>query len=496
MNRHGTTTIFSTPRNAARARVLATIAGLLLGGTAAAAADLGSGCCADLEERIAELEATTVRAGGRKMSLQITGQVSHVIMAWNDGAEKNVYVQENAQSQNRIGFQGKARINSEWSAGFRLEFQPRAYRSSFANQLALGASNGQTITAYNTGSASIRHAHWVIESPTYGTFTVGRNFEAAFGTSTISLVNPDGFSGMNGPGFANAGFFVRRAGGDRALSALTWQNFAYIRNGDGPTPMDYAHTNSSVRYTTPFLFGRTKTSGLQLSANWGMDDAWTAAVRYAEDFGTFRVAAGFGYSGWTGIDRGMCSLGAATGTVVLPETGSNVSCYGIQASASILHAATGLYVSGGGAQMTDNNASAALLARSAGVTGNADNSSGAWWLQLGWQARLNGLGNTIFWGQYVEYNTGLGVNNNLLQTVAANDSINSFSAPAFLTGTRTGVWGGGVSQEITAAAMTLYAGFHTYSTEGTLMNVATGVTRKANAIDDMQVLYTGATIRF
>ena len=67
---------------------------------------------------------------------------------------------------------------------------------------------------------------------------------------------------------------------------------------------------------------------------------------------------------------------------------------------------------------------------------------------------------------------------------------------AFLTGTRTGVWGGGVSQEITAAALTLYAGFHSYSTEGTLMHATTGVTRKANPIDDMQVLYTGATIRF
>ena len=113
MKRHGATTILNVPRHGASARVVATIAGLVLAATAAAAADLGSGCCADLEERIAELEATTVRAGSRKVSLQITGQVSHVIMAWNDGAEKNVYVQENAQTQNRIGFQGKARINSE-----------------------------------------------------------------------------------------------------------------------------------------------------------------------------------------------------------------------------------------------------------------------------------------------------------------------------------------------------------------------------------------------
>ena len=44
--------------------------GLLMGGLtagSASAADLGGNCCADLEERIAELEATTARKGNRKV---------------------------------------------------------------------------------------------------------------------------------------------------------------------------------------------------------------------------------------------------------------------------------------------------------------------------------------------------------------------------------------------------------------------------------------------
>ena len=36
------------------------------------AADLGGNCCADLEERIAELEATTARKGNRKVSLTVS----------------------------------------------------------------------------------------------------------------------------------------------------------------------------------------------------------------------------------------------------------------------------------------------------------------------------------------------------------------------------------------------------------------------------------------
>ena len=71
-------------------------AGLLVGGLSAgsaSAADLGGNCCADLEERIAELEATTARKGNRKVSLTISGWVAEQVMYWDDGFdEQNVYV--------------------------------------------------------------------------------------------------------------------------------------------------------------------------------------------------------------------------------------------------------------------------------------------------------------------------------------------------------------------------------------------------------------------
>ena len=63
-------------------------AGLFVGGVAmpsAKAADLGGDCCADLEERVAELEATTARKGNRRMSLTVSGQVTRSILYWNDG---------------------------------------------------------------------------------------------------------------------------------------------------------------------------------------------------------------------------------------------------------------------------------------------------------------------------------------------------------------------------------------------------------------------------
>jgi hypothetical protein len=484
-------------------------AGVMVGGVSAQAADLGGNCCADLEERIAELEATTARKGNRKVSLQIYGQVSESIIWWNDGAESNVYVQETQNVQNRLGFQGNARINSDWSAGFKLELQVRAYRSSNANQLSLGASNNVQIPVYNTQSVSLREANWFLRSNTYGTLTVGRSAQAAVGTSTISLVNPDGFSGANGPGFANGGFFLRRAGttGNGGLSNLTWQNFAWIRNGDGPHPLDYATTSSSVKYTSPFFLGLKKTSGFLFSADWGMDDAWSVALRYVEDFGMFRVAGGASYSSWSTVDRGICSTGAsgnnsnANANPTLAggpgsNLGSSISCEGIQASGSLLHVPTGLYLSGGGGIVNDGNAAAASLARTNGWQGSGDGQHTFWWVQGGWQAKLNTLGNTIFWGQYQETKTGLGSANSLVQVVASNDVINSLGREAIIRGTETSAWGLGVSQNIDAAAMTLYAGFYNVSTSGTLGSISSGATAKTNAIDDMQLFYTGATIRF
>ena len=62
-----------------RVLMIATAAIALMGSFAhepVKAADLGGDCCADLEERVAELEATTVRKGNKKVSVTFYGQVN------------------------------------------------------------------------------------------------------------------------------------------------------------------------------------------------------------------------------------------------------------------------------------------------------------------------------------------------------------------------------------------------------------------------------------
>ncbi len=497
------------------------VAAVALGGLGANAADLGGNCCADLEERVAELEATTARKGNRKVSLQVYGRVSEAVVWWNDGAESNVYVLENNLIKNVLGFRGSAKITSDWSAGYNLEIQVRAYRSSSANQLSLGATNNVQIAAYNTQSVALRYAFWYLDSRTYGRVTVGRSPDPMQGTSSVNLASPDGFAGLAGPGYISNGFFMRRAGttGNGGLSAITWGNGANVRNGDGPSSFDYSQTAGAVKYTSPFFLGQTKSSGFRFDTMWGVDDMWSVALRYAETWSQFRVAAAVGYGQWSGADRGMCSLGsvgsnanAASNPTLAGgpgnNAGSNMDCNSIEASASVMHVPTGLYLSGGGAQLSDKNSQAAFNSKSTlngasmfGVANRAgnDGNSGVWWVQGGWQAKLNTLGNTTFWGQVVQYDLGLGVQNSIVQRVNADDSINSLGVNAMMAGAQTRYWGLGVSQNIDAAAMTLYAGFHSGSTEITLAAESTNTTTqraKSNAIDDFQMFYTGATIRF
>ncbi len=82
---------------------------------------MAGNCCADLEERIAELEATTARKGNRKVSLTVSGWVNEAVFFWDDGVERNAYVGTNELEQGRFRFNGDAKITDDWKAGYILE---------------------------------------------------------------------------------------------------------------------------------------------------------------------------------------------------------------------------------------------------------------------------------------------------------------------------------------------------------------------------------------
>ena len=105
---------------------IAAALGLMLGGfafkaTPAQAADLGGDCCADLEERVAELEATTVRKGNKKVSVTISGWVVKSINWWDDGDIDHLVVgDKDYDLGTRFAITGSAQIAPGWSAGYNI----------------------------------------------------------------------------------------------------------------------------------------------------------------------------------------------------------------------------------------------------------------------------------------------------------------------------------------------------------------------------------------
>jgi hypothetical protein len=94
-----------------------TLGGVALKATPAKAADLGGDCCADLEERVAELEATTVRKGNKKVSVTLSGWVVKSMNWWNDGdIDSFVVGDKDADLASRFAITGSATIAPGWSA--------------------------------------------------------------------------------------------------------------------------------------------------------------------------------------------------------------------------------------------------------------------------------------------------------------------------------------------------------------------------------------------
>ena len=451
---------------------LATIASAVVA-TSAMAADLGGNCCADLEERVAELEATAARKGNRKVKLTVSGQVNEAVVFWDDGSETNAYVVSNNSSRTRFRFVGDAKINADWSAGYLLEIGVRYAASNSRNQLSSGAGG-------DSNSLDIRHSAWYLDSKTFGRMWVGETSSASDGITEINLANVIG-SPADMRDTWNGGYRLRRSGstGQAGLSAATWGN-AFASNisvvGEGDR-------NNVVKYVSPTF------AGFSFQAAWGEDDMWDAALRYAGEFSGFRLAAGIGYRqindfNTTGDGIGGCA-NISGGT-----SESAVDCNMFAGSASVMHVPTGIYVYGAYGQEQDDNKDAVF-----GV--NVKDTNTQWYIQAGIEQNWTGLGKTTIYGEYSDIETGAALNAGQARSLVAGDAINSLAGASRIAGTDLTFWGVGINQSIDAAAMDLYVAYRNISADMKLS--ATGSSAgavRSNAIDDWQAVMAGAIIRF
>jgi predicted porin len=243
---------------------LTAAAGLLLGAamTPAKAADLGGGCCADLEERVAELEATVARKGNRVVTLQIYGDVTQGLLIWDNGEESDAYVVDNDALGSVLGFLGEAKIKPGWKAGYKMELQVQSAPSSTVTEGANGDDPPDNL--------SIRHNYVYIESERFGRISLGQQSTASDGAAEVSVANtlisssPDHGTALH-PG---AGVFAL---------------------GDLASDFDGGR-DDLIRYDSPSI------AGFVVSAAWGDNDYWDIALRFSKEWNSVKIAAAVAYA--------------------------------------------------------------------------------------------------------------------------------------------------------------------------------------------------------
>jgi predicted porin len=457
------------------------VVAIALGAAAASsaqAADLGGNCCADLEERIAELEATTARKGNRKVSLEIYGQVNEGLLFWDDGVERNAYVVTNDNSRTRIGFRGKAKINGDLEAGYRLEIGVRS-----ANSKRFTQDNDEGNDTASDVGFDMRDSYWYLKSKTFGGVSVGLQAEATDAITESNLTQTKDFSKYSDVEDTGLGLFLRSSvnGG---LSGISYRRLIGD-GGDQPGEGDRRH--NLIKYETPTW------NGFSASTSWGEDDVWDVALRYAGEFGGFNLAAGVGY----GKQRDGGDTNTSCNATLTPPGGqADQQCDQFGGSFSILHEATGLFVNAAAGVKTDD-----LIDQTPVFAGTAvDDSQDFWAVQAGIERKFNEYGKTTIYGEYYDYEGG----GNTRRTVGAGDPLNV----AALGGEAGAVWGtgvqvigAGIAQGFDKAALTLYLSYRHVEADLILRGVdgATGVADGAIAsspVEDLDLVFAGGIIKF
>lgn len=461
-----------------------------LSANGATAADLGGNCCADLEERIAELEATTARKGNRKVSLEIYGQVNEALMYWDDGKETGAYVVTNDNARSRFGFKGSAKIAGDWKAGFNLEIGVRSVNSKRAHQ-----DNDEGNDTLNDVGMDIRHAYWYVDSKTYGRIAVGTTGGAAEGVTEINLAATKDIakysdiedSGMGMAVRQKSGNFLNNTGNvvNGTSQTFTWRRFV----NDTGNQAGEGNRRELVKYETAEILGF---NGI---VNWGEDDFWEVGARYKGEIGQFKIAAGIAY-GENKESRvsqpvGVANLSqvgfecVAQGSQVLANTGKDADCDQIGGSISIMHE-SGIYLNAAGGILTDN-----LVTRSNrwnGVAG-VDDESTFWALEAGIEKKWLPIGKTTLYGQYNQNDTGA-----TTRTV----NIDGFAGSHRVVDSQVQAYGIGVIQGIDAAAMHIYLTYRHYEADMTVMSGGDGTTGTLRSpdLEDLDIVMTGAIIKF
>jgi hypothetical protein len=484
---------------------IAAALGLTLGGfafkaTPAQAADLGGDCCADLEERVAELEATTVRKGNKKVSVTISGWVVKSMNFWDDGDEDHFVVgDKDYDLGTRFAITGSAQIAPGWSGGYNMTINTwGATFGTGSNQIndlatAVGGQN-------DFGAIATLYSYIYIKSDTLGTLNWGTLSPASDNPAVLADISGTVIE-SNGVWFEGPGFFLRAKGASNTLSPLTFGNFITCQGLGAGIGVDcWGVAQPAVRYDSPTWGGfrfETSYGKNQVTGDVGTPDTdfWDIAVFYTADWNSIKVSAAAAYT-WieTGIVTGHeDDLFQVGGSIMHKPSGLGIYAMGqweqsgganadfIAPNQFVVDATITPFVGGiPGAPLLRPGFVSDPTGTAAAVFAVNNPDTDAWYVKPFWRKAWSPIGATVLYGEFGQYNDMFVAGNNLClsggQTgfFAAGTAVGNFCAAnsfldpttvdnfaqlggVFVTGSEAERWGLGVVQEIDSAAMHVWA---------------------------------------
>lgn len=439
----------------------------------------GDDCCADLEERVAELEATTMRKGNSKLEMTLAGTVSHAALTWDDGQNTDTYIVGNDNDGTSFEIVGEVEsINhSDWSAGYLIEVGMLTAQSSEVNQVNDNGPRGP-------GTLEINESHVWVKNKNLGQVSwgeIGGSSDVDDATEMdLSETRVVAFSGVEDVG---GNFFLRRSStkGVNGLTPVVWSDLIdHLPGVDG----------SLVRYDTPIR------RGLGGWAEYGQGTMWEFVLAYGdpatledlEELGPgeirttppslikgFQLAGAISYHGMNG-DEDVPNNRAVAGSV------------------SVLHEASGLNLTVAGGRRFYNE----RVELNNGALGTPEDASFIY-VKPGLLMNVFSAGHTAFYAEYGKWRNFLGRNADG-QAVAGlvgfdEEEVCLPGKACLISQSEATIWGFGVVQRIKSAEMDLFLGFRLYQADVGLADDA-GAKIPSVALNDFATVMSGALIEF
>ncbi len=428
----------------------------------------GVDCCVDLEERVAELEAATVRKKRSELEITIGGAVDRALMLWNDGGERKVYAVENPLDATTFEIVGEAELEGGWKIEFGTDFDFAATGMDRVSQLN---NIGNILPHFLEPSDSFI----AVENERLGRILLGKTDTFTDGVDNINLADADVLVSADANDWLDS--FFLRATGISGFSGLATglpgaynDGFGELLWGDYTLGAITGDTVENVTYSTP------EVRGFIAGASWGNidkgTDIWDGGIYYANIWGDqLQIQAGFGYGELVPDD---------------PNAEERLDARFWGTGVAVKHLPTGLNF----AFNYGNRKNTGHCEEPGAISEMCPDTNDFYYAVGGLVRKFSDRGRTSFYVDYFRSQTGL--NDSDEDQLRSLEAIPD-SAEELRNATVT-AWGFGVVQYFDAASMALYLGYKHFDIDFDLVNADGAV--PARAFEDFGVILSGAVVKF